>query len=190
MSDEMKLFREEKIYSDKTIIDKLEVLFKQKKKIKFRLRDDPSYEVRGEIINLITKVGDLTFQDGKIKTKKRKENKSEDIYYPNEEKCFSIKFEEGTEMIFSVDEILPHTLFPLEYNPIVNFNRVQIPEKLKNFIFKRDDYECKLNLDGCTKIAEHIDHIIPVSKGGLNTPENLQASCSNCNLKKGSKVIY
>ena len=33
-----------------------------------------------------------------------------------------------------------------------------------------------------------IDHIIPLSKGGTNDPENLQACCSFCNKAKDDSV--
>jgi hypothetical protein len=38
-----------------------------------------------------------------------------------------------------------------------------------------------------TGSSMHIDHIIPVSKGGTNTVDNVQVLCYQCNLKKGSK---
>lgn len=34
----------------------------------------------------------------------------------------------------------------------------------------------------------HVDHRIPVSRGGTNSPENLCISCAECNLKKGAKL--
>lgn len=33
----------------------------------------------------------------------------------------------------------------------------------------------------------HIDHFVPLSKGGTNEPGNLRLACPNCNLKKSNK---
>jgi 5-methylcytosine-specific restriction endonuclease McrA len=35
----------------------------------------------------------------------------------------------------------------------------------------------------------HIDHIIPISKGGNSSPENLRLLCRTCNLSKSDKII-
>jgi 5-methylcytosine-specific restriction endonuclease McrA len=36
----------------------------------------------------------------------------------------------------------------------------------------------------------HIDHIIPVSRGGSHSVDNLAASCKTCNLSKGARLLY
>jgi 5-methylcytosine-specific restriction endonuclease McrA len=43
---------------------------------------------------------------------------------------------------------------------------------------------CRLPLDG----RFHIDHIIPISKGGTSARQNLQALHARCNLVKGTKL--
>jgi len=36
----------------------------------------------------------------------------------------------------------------------------------------------------------HLDHIIPLSKGGTHTKDNVCYCCAECNLKKNNKMIY
>lgn len=35
----------------------------------------------------------------------------------------------------------------------------------------------------------HVDHILPLSRGGTNDLDNLQMLCSRCNLSKGTKTM-
>jgi len=55
-----------------------------------------------------------------------------------------------------------------------------ISKELKDFVYKRAKHCCEF--EGCTeKRWLQIDHIIPVAKGGENTPENLRVLCANHN---------
>lgn len=60
--------------------------------------------------------------------------------------------------------------------------------KLRREIAERDGYTCqncgKYMPDG---VGLHIDHIVPVSKGGKTVPSNLQVLCSKCNGRKGNR---
>jgi 5-methylcytosine-specific restriction endonuclease McrA len=46
----------------------------------------------------------------------------------------------------------------------------------------RDRGECQLQLEGCTLIAEEIDHIAGVAELGYDNDddENLRAACAHC----------
>src|ERR1051326_2989045 len=49
--------------------------------------------------------------------------------------------------------------------------RGQIPDDVKQYVWVRDQGRCRK----CGSVVElQYDHIIPVSKGGASTPENLQ----------------
>ena len=48
----------------------------------------------------------------------------------------------------------------------------------------RKCYHCSKALDN----PEHLDHLIPLSRGGTHTPDNLVASCVRCNVRKGGKT--
>jgi len=41
----------------------------------------------------------------------------------------------------------------------------------------------------CGKPSEHIDHIIPISRGGTHSIGNLTGACASCNLSKSSRFI-
>lgn len=41
----------------------------------------------------------------------------------------------------------------------------------------------------CGGPYDHLDHVIPLSRGGSNWPANIRPSCEHCNLSKGAKLI-
>lgn len=50
-------------------------------------------------------------------------------------------------------------------------------------------YHCGCELDFKAKNKVHLDHLIPISKGGSNSISNVVWSCKSCNLRKGSTVV-
>lgn len=58
-------------------------------------------------------------------------------------------------------------------------------------IYRRahDDAKVRCYLCGCLipKGHRHVDHIVPLSKGGKHRPSNLAVACDKCNSHKGAK---
>lgn len=69
--------------------------------------------------------------------------------------------------------------------------RSLMTSSLREKIKERDNYECKkckLSIREEPNLLLEIDHVLPISKGGLSVEENLQTLCWKCNRKKGSKI--
>ncbi len=70
--------------------------------------------------------------------------------------------------------------------------RALMTPKLREQIKQRDNYTCQ-NCKNSTynepNLLLEIDHIIPISKGGVTTEDNLQVLCWKCNRSKGNKII-
>ena len=58
-----------------------------------------------------------------------------------------------------------------------------IPDQLRLAVLSRDNNRCRYC--GSNAYLE-LDHIIPLSKGGATSYENLQVLCRSCNLRKGA----
>ena len=69
--------------------------------------------------------------------------------------------------------------------PFEQTTREQIPSSLRSEVWRRDEGRCRR----CSSRNNlQFDHIIPVSRGGGTTPQNLQLLCRSCNLSKGNKI--
>ena len=73
----------------------------------------------------------------------------------------------------------------------MRIERNKMTPKLRKKILERDNYTCQKC--GLSRFDEpnlnlHVDHIIPIAKGGKTVESNLQCLCWKCNLKKGDKI--
>lgn len=63
--------------------------------------------------------------------------------------------------------------------------RPPIPKEVVDVVWRRNGGKCVYC--GSTENLQ-LDHIIPFSKGGATTVENLQLLCQKCNLQKSNKI--
>lgn len=103
------------------------------------------------------------------------------------QRSFTVPMTEDTivELIRILESKLTATAFAKE-------QRTLMTKKLRNFIKNRDNFTCCV-CGNSTHIEPNllleIDHIIPVSKGGYTTEENLQTLCWKCNRAKSDKIL-
>ncbi len=67
--------------------------------------------------------------------------------------------------------------------------REPISARLRYQVLKRDGEKCKkcgISPKHTATVVLHVDHIIPVTKGGKTDIDNLQTLCEKCNLGKSS----
>ena len=80
----------------------------------------------------------------------------------------------------------------VKFRKSVAGQRALMTTAMREKIKKRDKYtckNCKNNLNNEPNLLLEIDHIIPLSKGGITSEDNLQTLCWKCNRSKGSKIV-
>jgi 5-methylcytosine-specific restriction endonuclease McrA len=60
--------------------------------------------------------------------------------------------------------------------------------RFKSIWFNHYGYHCAYCTIDCTECAT-IDHVIPLSKGGGNTLDNLVIACYSCNIRKANRMV-
>lgn len=95
--------------------------------------------------------------------------------------------ENGERKIHGITEVGKQ---PIPHNKA--HNRRDPSPRLRFEVLARDKFTCQYcgaspSKDPSVKL--HIDHIIPWSKGGLTTIDNLQTLCSTCNLGKSDIIV-
>ena len=103
----------------------------------------------------------------------------EPLHFTNWKRAIILLFKEKAKLISKrVIRLVNYVIIP--------FSRMNNMYPTKNLIYKRDKNKCQYC--GSTKSLT-IDHVIPRSRGGKDTWENLVVACSPCNVKKGDKML-
>ena len=57
---------------------------------------------------------------------------------------------------------------------------------LRRYVFERDEWRCVYC--GYSGNLLHLDHALPLSRGGSSEPDNLVCACQFCNASKGNRT--
>ena len=91
----------------------------------------------------------------------------------------------------NLDKFVNHLNDLVKFRNSVEGQRALMTSKLREKIKVRDNYtcqSCRLSTNEEKNLLLEIDHVIPLSKGGITSEDNLQTLCWKCNRSKGSKI--
>jgi 5-methylcytosine-specific restriction endonuclease McrA len=98
--------------------------------------------------------------------------------------CFSFD-----DLVASYESVSRTILDKSTYSKIALVERGEISDSLRYDILNRDNFKCVICGASSREGARlHVDHIIPVSKGGKSSPDNLRTLCERCNIGKSNKL--
>ncbi len=96
------------------------------------------------------------------------------------------------ELVHDTGELLRSERLVLEVPSVVRLRcYVRVPfQRLaplnRRGVFARDGHRCQY----CGASAESIDHVVPRSRGGEHTWENVVAACRPCNVHKRDRLLH
>ena len=71
----------------------------------------------------------------------------------------------------------------------IKIERAKLGDSLRYDVLKRDNFKCQIcGSSAYDGVKLHVDHIVPVSKGGKTTLDNLRTLCDRCNIGKRDKI--
>ena len=97
------------------------------------------------------------------------------------DKAELVECDEGVVRSATVSLPVP-TVVRLRY--MVRVPRRAVAAVSRRAVFARDDYRCQY----CGSAADSIDHVLPRSRGGEHSWENVAAACRPCNLAKRDRT--
>ena len=94
--------------------------------------------------------------------------------------------------IENLDKLVVYINDLIKLRKSIKGQRLLMTSNLREYIKSRDFFSCQIcgnSTHNEKNLLLEIDHIIPLSKGGLSIEENLQTLCWKCNRSKGSKIL-
>lgn len=167
------------IISCESYISKLENLLQRKKN---RAVMDSFYKLS----NSITEKSGIDTIESKLKAMKR-------LLSNNQHKLSSSDISICQSYINNHESLLrskkENTVKIPEHRRFIAQQRRLMSDSLRYDVMRRDGFRCQLcGATAQNGIILHVDHIIPVSKGGKTEMSNLRTLCERCNLGKSDKI--
>ena len=94
------------------------------------------------------------------------------------------------ELVHAGDETWSSERMDIPVPTVIRLRRyVRVPFRRRiplnrKAVFARDRHRCQY----CAASAENLDHVVPRSRGGDHTWENVVAACRRCNTRKGDRT--
>jgi 5-methylcytosine-specific restriction endonuclease McrA len=103
-------------------------------------------------------------------------------------RAFLLKFNLALAEYLRAENIRPSAEYLNEHGYI---KRAFMPKWVRDAVFFRDHGRCVFchaDLSGLLSLdqVDHFDHIVPLARGGVNDPTNIQLLCGPCNLQKSA----
>lgn len=92
---------------------------------------------------------------------------------------------EGSDQEFHAERlsiVIPSVIRLTRYVQVPHRNKVPLSRRA---VFARDSYSCQY----CSRPAENIDHVVPRSRGGEHSWDNVVAACKRCNARKEDRLL-
>lgn len=110
----------------------------------------------------------------------------------SERRAVVLVLERKADVVHDSGGRLHSTALELVVPSVVRLRRfVRVPYRWRaplnrRLVFARDNHRCQY----CGKSAESIDHVVPRSRGGEHSWDNVVAACRPCNIAKRDRLLH
>ena len=92
----------------------------------------------------------------------------------------------------NLERLIAYINSQIQLSSTISYQRALMTKSLRKEIMLRDNYTCQvcgISIKDEPHLLLEIDHIVPLSRGGVTSLNNLQTLCWRCNRKKGAKLM-